>query len=470
MMPAAAPSAAAMARRAADRAIMHLLALGALVGLASAGEPTAHAPDYADTAVWPMLGGAERFTRQAIPPTRVMVWAKPGAHGSIEERKGGMLDPTDLANWTENGKPATEPPDLDTDLVFPASDKPYKVSMRNQYGKVVGWGAGARNVTVESGAFFHCGGSSLGFRLGGNLWIKRGGAFYCHSGLTFAGLGDTFLRQDNPEDVEVGAMSSPARTGVWRIAQYLTFSKEESGSVEILGPVTCLDEFRVERGSLIIGRGVSVGAGRRAAPIVRAGAVMALLDGASWYTWSNTVVTRDLEVFGEVCGGLPERPLTANATLGISFKNAGATAAPGASGKTAFDRVPGLVLRGGTLRSHSTDPAKARLMVRWNGVRFIQDLRPPPGSAAEAAIRAKDGSPEQAYMTWFDALPHTIDCWVSAQSQIRDVGFDDLRAGGLMLEKADDRSRLTGLTFGPGCAAKGEALFSAVALDKNCKY
>lgn len=61
-------------------------------------------------------------------------------------------------------QPAKEPPDADTDIVFPDSATPYNVSMTEQ---------SCRHLTVGRNAIVE----GLYNRVTGNIWVKFSGAF-----------------------------------------------------------------------------------------------------------------------------------------------------------------------------------------------------------------------------------------------------------------------------------------------------
>jgi|GEM_PF-3849779 len=88
-----------------------------------------------------VCAGEAPWKSETWPKTRTLTWAKPGSGGNFG----------DAASWLENGKPATRPPDQDTDIVLPAADKFYKVG---------GAGGKPKDVTeyggeISEGSFMH---------------------------------------------------------------------------------------------------------------------------------------------------------------------------------------------------------------------------------------------------------------------------------------------------------------------------
>jgi hypothetical protein len=132
----------------------------------------------------------------------------------------------------------------------------------------------------------------------------------------FRGSRHTFFRNDNvaagPQDAgSIFANIPGSRRGKLMCSQYFTFNKEKGKSVEFLGHVSVLDEFRIYGRTVIAGRDSKLQPGRNATPIVDRDGVLALLDGAYLGSWCNNWGIPDLSVErGTVQGGLPDRPLT----------------------------------------------------------------------------------------------------------------------------------------------------------------
>ena len=93
------------------------------------------------------------------------------------------------------------------------------------------------------------------------------------------------------------------------------------------------------------------------------------ISNTSFHKRGNQPYETDLIVSGQLLAGTAERPLTKDCTLGLSFKTKGEKGilTPEPIGAHANDF--GLVVNpSGTLSVHSADPAKARLVITWNGL------------------------------------------------------------------------------------------------------
>jgi len=437
-----------------------------------AAEPlaTAHQPQFDNQELWPNLSGKEYFLKQSWPQGRLYVWAYPGETGNLHRgSRRSPRDPTDPKNWLVDGKPAKELIFDDTaDLLLPASDTAYEVGFRTTNVRET-----FRHVTVEPGAGFIGGGDGRGRVIFGNVWIKRGGMMYAQGATRIIGSRHTFFRNDNVTKPEEGD-----RRDGRRCSQYFTFDKPGDASVEFRGCVTTSDEFRVHCGTVIVGRDSLLRPGRHAAPRIYRDGTLALLDGAFFGKWCNDFGIPDMTVDGgTILGGLPDRPLTRSCTFGLSFKNhTNATFSDlGEEMHRESRRVPGLaMLSGSTIRSHATDPAKARLVLTYVpdgiGDRSSFDLRPVPGSAAERKVL--DRSPEASKrFAWFDKLPRGLDCFLGTDVVVDKVEFDHVRKGGILYQDPATKAKWTNLFFGSGCLARGDDLFTLLEkIDRNGEY
>jgi hypothetical protein len=430
---------------------------------------SAHNPQFANKNLWPMLSGKEAFITQTWPKARLLVWAHPGQNGKAKD----PLDPTKPENWLEDGKPATHL-DLgpDVDLLLPASTTPYGVGFRGTPVREI-----ARHVTVEAGATWSGGGDGPGRTITGNVWLKRGGRMYAQGATNFTGPGHVFVRNDNAVPRNPGDDRKVNRVN---LSQYYKFTKQDKGSVEILGKVTSSDEFNINGCLVVLGPDSRLQPGRAASPVIQGGGTLALMDGAYFGNWINNFTTPDMRVTGTIQGGLPERPLTRPAAFGLAFKNNSQAQyeGPGArmEGKNfaRFSRVPSLVLHpGSALRSYTANPATARLtfvyLPEGQGDKAACYLRSVPGSAGDLA--ELKGNPDIAKRNaWFDALPRGVDIWFAKGVTVDTVAFGVLRPGGLMLADPADRKAWKDPLFLPSCLAQGDALFSTVEKLKGNVY
>lgn len=397
---------------------------------------TAHNPNFADKAVWPMLSGKEAFLKQTISPGRVLVW-------DVAAKK-----------WSENGKVVDAVPDENTDVVLPDNDQPYEGGLASPEEKS---GQLYRNVTIGRNALFKGGGDGVGRRIAGNLWVKEGGRMYGNGALRFIGEGDTFIRNDNDTS------ANTEKANFIFLHQYFGFQK--AGSIEVIGHVGVLDEFSVEDGcTLVISPFSRVQPGRSATPVIRKGGTIALLDGAYFGKWTNEFHrATDLIVEGTLQGGLPDRPLTRDAFVGVSFRN---------WQKIDFSKVPGgamtgkdgavdegmeqkkgirdlrlisLVVRdGGVVRSITEDPAKASLVIGWTGIENTNVIGDP---------HPKDGKPTGRFTTpefaaAFNAIPRKITVAITPGAVVENVCFDDLHPGGILLTEEGVEKSWKGIRWG----------------------
>ncbi len=420
---------------------------------------TAHQPEFADEGLWPNLSGKEYFLEEQWGPGRLYVWARPGETGNLHRgRRRSPCDPTDPNNWLVNGEPAKELVfDENADLLLPASEKPYQVGFRTTDIREV-----FRHVTVESGAQFIGGGDGRGRTIYGNVWVKKGGAMYAQGATNLVGDRHTFFRNDNLTGSEDG------RDGR-RCSQYFTFNKQGGASVEFRGCVTVSDEFRIHSGTVIVGRDSLLRPGRHASPRIYANGTLALLDGAFFGKWCNDFGIPDMTVQGgRILGGLPDRPLRRNCTFGLSFKNYTNATFKGLSDEQHREsrRVPALVLLDGSaMRSYSADGYNARLVLTYvpNGIgdRTSFDLRPLAGSRGEEKVLSRHPEAEERF-EWFDGLPRGLDCFFGTGVTVSGIELRNFREGGVLYSDETTRKSWRNLQLGPGCAAKGDAMFTRI--------
>lgn len=394
--------------------------------------PSAHQPQFENGVVWGDLDGKESFTKEQWPETRLLVWA----HYDKGEAKGSVHDDRDAANWinARTGEPAESPPDVDTDVLLPDAGEAYMV-MPNKKRH----GFRCRHLTIGRNASL----GSAGLSVSGNIWIRPGGRISNHGTLTADGDKHTFLRAEAEPGKEI--TSKPPRfdfdhwrqyvDGLKMISQYFTLSKEGDASVEIRGKVNTLDEFKVLKGTLIIGPGSIACTGRNATPLVGEEGTIAILSGAHFHKWVNQFGGMgDMILKGTIQGGMPERPLTADATFGLSFKNWNRTVfphgSPGGQGdedkhhRVFNSRFFGMqVEEGARLLTFSSDLNKHRLVVNWHGIgisSYMQDW--------------KTGAfPTPEKESFFKSVPPMIDLVFTGNATVTGVVFENVHRHGLML-------------------------------------
>jgi len=248
--------------------------------------PSAHNPCYDQPDLWPEGVKETAYYKQKWEPARVLVWAKGNVLGKGPAK---VLYPAE--NWLENGKPAQQDADENCDLVFPDQ-------------KGVTWNTwlrinptvSCRHLTVGHGVYLE----NLG-NLSGNLWSK--GRVHSWGG-GFVGKQNTFVR--------VGPKS-------WILKMYQV-NKDASASVEIVDELRICDWIEVNSGQLIVGPGAVLEGGNRHQNVVAAKGALALMSGATFKTFEFKRQAYDLDVFGKVLAGTPDRPLTADAFFSLSGK------------------------------------------------------------------------------------------------------------------------------------------------------
>jgi hypothetical protein len=137
--------------------------------------------------------------------------------------------------------------------------------------------------------------------------------------------------------------------------------KTQNASVETLGKWSNRDGLFVDSGKLMIGPDSTWRAGDRHQNTVSPRASLILMSGATFHIWRNKPRRFDLDVYGKLLAGTPERPLTTDAFFPLSFKSRGRWKWRGEP--YGDERDVGLMVRPeGGLAVHSADPERARLV------------------------------------------------------------------------------------------------------------
>ena len=397
------------------RIFLSLFILGGLLGAAERPVPTARDPQYGDTTAWTKDVLKSYHAQETWPKGRLWTWAKPGT--SMNEKQ----DPLNPANWIEDGKPATTPFDKDTDFAFPAAANGggYFVNLPGNKSQV-SW---CRHMTIERGANVSWLHGALG-----NTWIKAGGKLTV---LTFIG-GDkhAFLRNDNKES--------------WWMVDHLFCDKAPAASIEIIGPFSVDDSYHFNSGMTILGVDSSLTPQARSNLNIQPGAALALLSGAVYRKQANQTYATDLLVRGRLLGGLPERPLTRDATVGLSWKGKRrflggkndtfrgengddvALIIMAASNHSEYVAEKGgwigTEMPAGALQVYSADPTKARLVFDWNRL-------PVSGEAAKGGPRM-----EENYKQLCAVKTPFIELMLLGNVQLDGVLFNHIATGGIVVK------------------------------------
>ena len=429
--------------------------------------PTAGNPQYENKNAWPMLVGDEYFVKQKWPKARLLIWNVDGATKAV---KGRRDEPNGrkVENWINaaTGKPAKALPDMDTDVILPASAEPYRVVMGVGGVKETA----CRHVTIGRNAHLSVEGGGQ-FSIFGNLWICNEGLLTVWRNTVFAGGRDTFLRYDWPADGKLKKVhderlvtpydpQAKNEDNLWMrygrrsrsVATYLVHDKAPGKSTEVIGYVRITDEVRIQSGSFIVGRDSRFVTTGPATVSVAKGAKVVLMDGALCSHGMNQFPCRDWGVEGEVSGGAPDRPLRRDAYMGMGYKNwMNLPIAQKEGSKKPIPTTPGgakmyygygqySTIVDGDLIGYPAKGSNARLVVCWQRI-----------SAGGAGCW---GRTDKAFKEVFPKIPPKIGLWLSGKSKVQNVRFDDLRPGGIVTASMETFKGWRNVTFGDGCVSK----------------
>ena len=417
---------------------------------AIASKPAAHAPRFDDKQAWPNLVGDEYFLKQKWPKGRVLIWPHAGKSFSRSDPKPDPLDP---GSWIDaaTGKPADGALDMDTDIILPDADKPYKVAFKGQKNRACRHLTVGRNATFEPG-----GGGSLS--VFGNVWIRPGGSLYIYRTLKLVGSGHTFFRNDWPADGalkklhDTGAVvafdpENPRKPNPWSWRANRTpsichfFQHDKPGkTTEMIGCSASRDEVGIKAGTLIVGRDSRFLCGGAANLDVARGAAIALMDGAMTGKTVNQFGVCCRMQGGSVTAGLPDRPLKRDARLGLGYSNWMNLSFPnqnkGRRGNS-YDYGRFSATLSGKLNGYPAKDSSAALVVGWQRI---------SAGGGGRGVKATEGFNQR-----FAKLVPKITIWIGAETEITNVRFEDLHRGGIVLPDAAAAAKWKNVTFGKGC-------------------
>ncbi len=429
-------------------------------------KPTADNPLFDNKEVWPMLVGDEYFLKQKWEEGRTYIWdVEKTIEAGEQSRRRRDPDASDPSNWIDaaTGKPATELPDIDTDLILPDSETPYKAALGEENGK----GAFCRHVTIgKNAAFSTWGARHHQFRLFGNLWIRPGGSMRTGQGnLVFTGDKHTFLRYDWPEDGVLKRLHDERAISPFKvngeiiktpwlancIGTYMRHEKPEGISTEVLGLARMADEVGIKSGTFIIGRDSRFVSTGPSSVSINKGAKVVLMDGAQCSHGQNQFVNRDwgVQAGAAVTGGTPDRPLKRDAYMGLGYRNWRNLPVPepenhkpkpqtGAKKYYAYGGYNAMIQGG--LIGHPAPGSGARLVVCWQRISS--------GGAGSW------GRTDEAFQRVFPDFLPKITIWISAISKLENVRFDDLHRGGIVTANMETLNGWKNISFGDACLSK----------------
>ena len=433
---------------------------------AIAVKPTADNPQFTNKEAWPMLVGDEYFTKQKWETSRTYIW---NVRKTIEEndashRRRGP-DASNPGNWIDaaTGKPATELPDMDTDLILPDSETPYKAALGDKDGK----GAFCRHVTVGKNATFSSWGARHHrFHLFGNLWIRPGGSMRTGQGnLVFAGDKHTFLRYDWPEDGVLKKLHNERAVSPYKengeiiktpwlanaIGTYMVHDKAKNISTEVIGLARMADEVGIKSGTFIVGRDSRFVSTGPSSVSINKGAKVVLMDGAQCSHGQNQFVNRDwgVQEGAAVTGGTPDRPLKRDAYMGLGYRNWQNLPIAEAENKKPKPQIGAKkyyayggynAMIKGDLLGYPAPRTGARLVVCWQRISS--------GGAGSW------GRTDEAFQKVFPDFLPKIGVWISGTSKLENVRFDDLHRGGIVTANMNALGGWKNVSFGDACLSK----------------
>ena len=385
---------------------------------------TAHQPLFADQALWNDDARQAAYAKQVWPAARVLVWASPGS---------AAKDGWEAKHWLENGKPALKGIDPDTDLVLPDAPGEYFVSLTDgrKYQP-----AAFRHLTIGKRAMV-----AGHFATRGNVWVKAGGGFMNMD--QSVGDGHVFLRDDN-----LGRASEHrGRTMV----DHFFVRKSAGSSVEFIGIFKSEDNWQCESGMMVVAPQSEIGMGNRTPPIIRKGASIAIMSGGYLSRRSNCDWGTDLTVEGSLLGGLPGRPLTSDARLGLGWKTKGMFLTGNRGGRyPGPDNMGMVVADSGRITVTTADPAKARLLINCS--------KRDNDSGQIANISQGQALNGEALVAKMNELPRLTDMSILGEVTWGGLRFDNILKGGIKVKAIPDL--VTGPIFGQGNAGTPRELFT----------
>ena len=416
-------------------------------------KPTADNPQFGNKEAWPDLVGDEYFLKQKWAKGRVLIWPHAGKSFS---RSAPRPDPLNAGSWIDaaTGKPADAMPDMDTDIILPDADKPYKVVFKGAKHRV------CRHLTVGRNATFEPGGGGA-LAVFGNVWIRPGGCLYVYRTLQLVGGRDTFFRNDWPADGALkklhdsgGIVSfdpdNPKRPNPWSWRRNRTpsvchfFRHDKPGATtEFRGYSSSRDEVHIMAGTLVVGRDSRFLCGGAAMVSIAKGAAVALMDGAMAGKTVNQFGSCCRMLGGSISAGLPDRPVKRDARLGLGYSNWMNLTFPDQKKSrrgNAYDygRFSGSF--SGTLIAHSAKGADARLVIGWQRI--------------GAGGGGRGVNKTDAFNRTFAKLLPKITIWVGNDTNIANVRFDDLHRGGILMPDVAAAAKWKNVSFGTGCLSK----------------
>ena len=380
----------------------------------------------------PAKGRKPAYATEKWPsPKCLMIWKAPGSPGILGERD----------NWIILGDASSDPKvlgDTETDILLPAAEKPYKV----QFGARAAGTVRCRHIMVGRNATLNPAATTA---MTGNMWIARDGMYRCRYTTTLSAGKNTFFLNDQPRLTPESPGAKRVRNGYiiphdnkYSLSQYVNVSKGDE-SVEFVGTVATSDDFQMLSGTVIVAEDAQLWPGTRSVQYVRVGTTLRLMSGAEYgkaynapgsgYGFKYSEGSLDVVVAGRVEAGSPDHPITKDVHFNISFKAPVGFESP--SDGTLERRVPGAIIGpGAQIRVHTTDPAKAKLVIGWH----------------------------RRHNAWFESrlkgykeMPEEIAIGICGSLMLENVRFENVAKEGLLMEDPSAVDRWKNVTFGESC-------------------
>lgn len=389
------------------------------------------------TAQTPAGGSRPAFETETWPKGRTLTWANPGQSGDVG----------DAAQWEEsNGQKATTPPDRETDIFLPKADSTYSVKggRTNQ----------VRHVIIEDNARIS-GAHRNELEIWGNCTVKPGGmARY----VSVVGNKHTFFRIDEgewPDEKNKQEYQHPSRKvpdqqqSRTQISHKFQVAKYGTASVEFLGNVGVSDEVMLQHGKMIISGDFRFsGITGKGTLEIYDGGILEIQSGGRVgpFDPGNSKKVYNFNIYrnGVIQAGSPERPLTSDAHLLLGLVQ---NDEPGRSGLYSA--------LGSMMRVHSTNPAKARLVI--SSTVGVPDFRNGRGQLIGKPDSKASGNLGTAMQ-------------LAGDVQLNGVHFDYVSEGGIGLADPESVKQWKNVTFGPHCAGTPAKLVSKLKVDPNSYY
>ncbi|QBG48178.1 hypothetical protein EGM51_12540 [Verrucomicrobia bacterium S94] len=366
---------------------------------------------------------------------RQLVWANPGTSGEVG----------DTSNWTENGKTASAPPDRNTDILLPASEKYYVVTGSRKHQ--------VRHVVIEENAELK-GRHRNELEIWGNVDVKEGGWIHF---ISIRGDKDTYFNIEEsvfPGDGRVyrHCSKNPPKEKCCnsQISHKFQIGKIGTKSVEFLSNVGVSDEVMLQHGKCIISGDFRFsGATNKGAFEVYDGGILEIQSGGRLAPFINdnrkAVYNVNIYRNGVLQAGSPERPLTEDAYLCLGFA---VNDKPGRSGLYAA--------LGSMIRVYSENPKKARLVV--TSITSVDDFT--DGQGREVGRAGEKADDEKGVMLQ-----------LAGDVQLDGVHFDYIAEDGIGLFDEDAVKTWKNVTFGKKCASSNpKKLVAEMKADPNSYY